>query len=90
MHACIVNSEPIVRLLFNPKCFDKRSGDRNIVSQPSTSAPLYGRRKRKAQPHTTNTCGSLFGGFVMNLSAVAPLESTSDNVDDNSLNVSRL
>uniref|UniRef100_A0A915B5E4 Poly [ADP-ribose] polymerase n=1 Tax=Parascaris univalens TaxID=6257 RepID=A0A915B5E4_PARUN len=87
MHACIVNSEPIVRLLFNPKCFDKRSGDRNIVSQPSTSAPLYGRRKRKAQPHTTNTCGSLFGGFVMNLSAVAPLESTSDNVDDNSLNV---
>lgn len=47
MHACIVNSEPIVRLLFNPKCFIKRSGDRSIVSQPPTSVPLYGHRKRK-------------------------------------------
>uniref|UniRef100_A0A9J2Q7J6 Poly [ADP-ribose] polymerase n=1 Tax=Ascaris lumbricoides TaxID=6252 RepID=A0A9J2Q7J6_ASCLU len=84
MHACIVNSEPIVRLLFNPKCFIKRSGDRSIVSQPPTSVPLYGHRKRKAQPHTTN---SLFGGFVMNLPTAAPLQSTSDNVDDNSLSV---
>ncbi|VDM39831.1 unnamed protein product [Toxocara canis] len=85
MHACIVNSEPIVRLLFDPSCTRKTIANEQDMSQ--TRKVLLGARyKRKTK--RTNGIGGLFGGFGSALSNNVPSRSSSESVEEVETNAS--
>ncbi|VDM48321.1 unnamed protein product [Toxocara canis] len=79
MHACIVNSETIVRLLFDPNCMRKTSAVH--ISQITAKGASRGRRKRTAHQRVSATEG-IFGGFLFGASNTSTPQLSSENAEE--------